>query len=205
VIYITTSAFIFICQHFLRESCFFSNCRHRLSPLFSFPLSGNFTAYKKEIDLGENSFIRVNSIADPHPPKISKILIGASRCPQTCVSPSQMARTELERLRDRNQGIAPPKQRRPDRDHSRQGRSDLSAKRRPALETDRLPRSCRATGTAGWRRSKLDQAAWRTAFRARAGSGSGSWACLLKRDFVTHDALLRRALYAARWRRRHRR
>jgi len=44
------------------------------------------TAYKKEIDLGEIVFIRVNSIADPHPPKISKILIGA---------------LETDRLRDR--------------------------------------------------------------------------------------------------------
>src|SRR5258706_12719843 len=57
---------------------------------------------------GRNSFIRVNSIANPHPPKISKILIGASRCPRTwCVAVPDGA-TELERLRDRNQGIAPP-------------------------------------------------------------------------------------------------
>jgi len=87
---------------------------------------GNLPPIKK-IDLGEivlsgsipyQSFIR---------PKISKILIGASRCPQTCVSPSQMARPNWNAFATESRDCS-PKQRRPDRDHSRQGRSDLSAK-----------------------------------------------------------------------------
>src|SRR5260370_41747336 len=44
---------------------------------------------------------------DPHPPKISKILIGASRCPQTCVSPSQMARPNWNAFATVIKGLLP--------------------------------------------------------------------------------------------------
>src|SRR5712672_2112358 len=117
---------------------------------------------------GRNSFIRVNSIANPHPPKISKILIGASRCPRTwCVAVPDGA-TELERLRDRNQGIAPPSN--ADLIAIIRAKDDLICQlKTAALETDRLRRALRRHGITsktqwgeGWLMSAADKARVRT-------------------------------------------
>src|SRR5712672_3611391 len=150
---------------------------------------------------GRNSFIRVNSIANPHPPKISKILIGASRCPRTwCVAVPDGA-TELERLRDRNQGIAPPSN--ADLIAIIRAKDDLICQlKTAALETDRLrDRVEQLEQLVGVDRSLTSRL--RTAFGLEPGVAQ-VMGMLLKRDFVTHDALYV-VLYAARWRRRHRR
>ena len=109
--------------------------------------------------------------------------------------------TELERLRDRNQGIAPPSN--ADLIAIIRAKDDLICQlKTAALETDRLrDRVEQLEQLVGVDRSLTSRL--RTAFGLEPGVAQ-VMGMLLKRDFVTHDALYV-VLYAARWRRRHRR
>src|SRR5258705_13371921 len=109
--------------------------------------------------------------------------------------------TELERLRDRNQGIAPPSN--ADRTAIIRAKDELICQlKTAALETDRLrDRVEQLEQLVGVDRSLTSRL--RTAFGLEPGVAQ-VMGMLLKRDFVTHDALYV-VLYSARWRRRHRR
>jgi hypothetical protein len=102
--------------------------------------------------------------------------------------------TELERLRDRNQGIAPPSN--ADLIAIIRAKDDLICQlKTAALETDRLrDRVEQLEQLVGVDRSLTSRL--RTAFGLEPGVAQ-VMGMLLKRDFVTHDALYV-VLYAAR-------
>src|SRR5258705_223837 len=109
--------------------------------------------------------------------------------------------TELERLRDRNQGIAPPSN--ADLIAIIRAKDDLICQlKTAALETDRLrDRVEQLEQLVGVDRSLTSRL--RTAFGLEPGVAQ-VMGMLLKRDFVMMYALYF-VLYSARWRRRHRR
>src|SRR5258707_3460553 len=131
----------------------------------------------------QRHWLRYFDAANPHPPKISKVLIGASRCPQTCVSPSQMARPNWNAFATVNQGIAPPSN--ADLIAIIRAKDDLICQlKTAALETDRLrDRVEQLEQLVGVDRSLTSRL--RTAFGLEPGVAQ-VMGMLLNREFVPH-------------------